>query len=114
MASTRSAKSAPVPSPTVPLNLMSDLTRVSTPTLRRRSVSNLLKMGHCAPTVMETLLDASDTEAKWLVKLTSGLPGGKGNTGAECGGVTAPLIIIGLRHARDAVCDGLPPAASGR
>jgi hypothetical protein len=37
------------------------------------------------------------------------LPGGIGNTGAECGGVTAPLILIGLRHARDPMHDGLPP-----
>ena len=58
---------------------------------------------------MQTLLDASDTEAEWLVKLTAGLPGGIGNTGAECGGLTAPLILIGLRHACDAVRDGLPP-----
>ena len=102
-------KTAPVPSPTVPLTLVSDLTKVPTRTLRRWSVSNLLRMGHCAPTVMQTLLDASDTEAEWLVKLTAGLPGGIGNTGAECGGVTAPLVLIGLRHARDAMHDGLPP-----
>jgi hypothetical protein len=38
---------------------------------------------------MQTLLDASETEAEWLVTLTAGLPGGVGNTGAECGGVTA-------------------------
>ena len=86
-----------------------DLTRVPARTLRRRSVWNLLRMGHCAPTVMQTLLDASDTQAEWLVKLTAGLPGGIGNTGAECGGVTAPLILIGLRHGSDALHDGLPP-----
>jgi hypothetical protein len=57
---------------------------------------------------MQTLLDASETEAEWLVKLTAGLPGGIGNTGAECGGVTAPLVLIGLRHARDGMHDGLP------
>ena len=109
MGNTSSTKTAPVPSPTIPLTLVGDLTTVSTRTLRRRSMSNLLRMGHCAPTVMQTLLDASDTEAEWLVKLTAGLPGGIGNTGAECGGVTAPLVLIGLRHARDAVHDGLPP-----
>ena len=109
MDNTSSTKTAPVPSPTIPLTLVGDLTRVSTRTLRRRSMSNLLRMGHCAPTVMQTLLDASDTEAEWLVKLTAGLPGGIGNTGAECGGVTAPLVLIGLRHARDAVHEGLPP-----
>jgi hypothetical protein len=58
---------------------------------------------------MQTLLDASDTEAEWLAKLTAGLPGGIGNTGAECADVTAPLILIGLRHAGDPVHDGLPP-----
>jgi len=94
--------------PAVPVQLVRDLTKVPIHTLRRWSVWNLLRMGHCAPTVMQTLLDASDTEAEWLVKLTAGLPGGIGNTGGECGGVTAPLVLIGLRHARDATHDGLP------
>jgi len=58
---------------------------------------------------MQTILDASGTEAEWLVKLTAGLPGGIGNTGAECGGVTSPLLLIGLRHARDPMHHGLPP-----
>jgi C_GCAxxG_C_C family probable redox protein len=102
-----SSETMPVAS-SVPLNLVGDLTTVPTDTLRRRSVSNLLRMGHCAPAVMQTLLDASETEAEWLVKLTAGLPGGIGNTGAECGGVTAPLVLIGLRHARDGMHDGLP------
>lgn len=76
--------------------------------LRRRSVRNLLRMGHCAPAVMQTLLDASDTEARWLVTLTAGLPGGIGNTGGECGGLTAPLVLLGLRHPRADMVDGLP------
>lgn len=88
---------------------MGDLSDVPASTLRRRSVANLLQMGHCAPTVMRTLLDATATESDWLVKLTAGLPGGIGNTGAECGGITAPLVLIGLRHARDPMHDGLPP-----
>jgi hypothetical protein len=57
---------------------------------------------------MPTLLDASDADAPWLVKLTAGLPGGIGHTGGECGGVTAPLIFLGLRHAHDSLHDGLP------
>jgi C_GCAxxG_C_C family probable redox protein len=80
------------------------------PQLRRRSVANLLRMGHCAPTVMQTLLDASATEAEWPVRLAAGLPGGIGNTRAECGGLTAPLVAIGLRHGRDEATDGLPVA----
>lgn len=82
----------------------------STAELRRRSLANLLHMGHCAPTVMQTLLDASDAESTSLVLLTAGLPGGIGNTGGECGGLTAPLIMLGLRSGRDVVADGLPVA----
>ena len=81
---------------------------VSPEQLRKRSVSNLLRMGHCAPTVMQTMLDASDTEGQWLVLLMAGLPGGIANTGGECGGLTAPLVQIGLRHGRDETDDGLP------
>ena len=78
--------------------------------LGRRSVGNLLRMGHCAPTVMQTVLDASNTDAKWLVRLTAGLPGGIGNTRGECGGLTVPLVVIGLIHGRDETADGLPLA----
>ena len=74
--------------------------------LRGRSLANLAKMGHCAPTVMQTLLDASEAEAPWLVRLVAGLPGGIGNTRAECGGITAPLVVLGLRHAPHR--EGLP------
>lgn len=81
---------------------------LSPPALRKRSLSNLLRMGHCAPTVMQTMLDASDDESTWLVILTAGLPGGIGNTGGECGGLTAPLILLGLRHGRHDLDDGLP------
>ena len=83
---------------------------VSAAELRRRSVGNLLRMGHCAPTVMQTMLDASATEAEWPVRLTAGLPGGIGNTRGECGALTAPLVAIGLRHGRDEIADGLPVA----
>ena len=51
-------------------------TRKETPRrLRRRTVLNVLRMGHCAPTVMQTLLDASGIDAPWLVKLTPFLKG---------------------------------------
>ncbi len=78
--------------------------------LRNRSVANLLRMGHCAPSVMQTVVDASASESEWLVKLTAGLPGGIGNTRGECGGLTAPLVVVGLRHGRDEMADGLPVA----
>ena len=75
---------------------------------RRRGLSNLLKMGHCAPAVMQTLLDLENRKEEWLVRMTAGLPGGIGNTGFECGGITAPLIQLGLEHGLSAKHDGLP------
>lgn len=85
-----------------------DFPTLSPDRLRRRSVGNLLRMGHCAPTVMQTMLEASDTDATWLVLLMAGLPGGIGNTGNECGGLTAPMVLLGLRHGRAETVDGLP------
>lgn len=79
---------------------------------RRLSVLNLSRMGHCAPTVMKTLLDGSDIQSEWLVKLTAGLPGGIGNTGEECGGLTAPLVLLGLRHGDESDDRGLPEVVS--
>jgi Putative redox-active protein (C_GCAxxG_C_C) len=70
-------------------------TTLPTPKLRNKSLRNLLRMGHCAPTVMQTMLDTSDANSTWLVTMTAGLPGGIGNTGGECGGLTAPLILMG-------------------
>jgi hypothetical protein len=75
---------------------------------RRQGLSNLLKMGHCAPAVMQTILDLGNTKEEWLVRMTAGLPGGIGNTGFECGGITAPLIQLGLKHGLSAKHDGLP------
>ena len=75
---------------------------------RRRGLSNLLKMGHCAPAVMQTILDLENSKEEWLVRMTAGLPGGIGNTGFECGGITSPLIQLGLEHGLSAKDDGLP------
>jgi len=72
---------------------------------RRRGLNNLLKMGHCAPTVMQTLLDLGNTKEEWLVRMTAGLPGGIGNTGFECGGITSPLIQLGLEYGLSAKHD---------
>ena len=64
---------------------------------RRLGFANLLRMGHCAPTVMKTILDITSTEKEWLVRLSAGMPGGIGNTGFECGGITSPLVLYGHR-----------------
>lgn len=75
---------------------------------RGRSLGVLLKRGHCAPSVMETILKISGVENKGLVKLAGGLPGGIGNTGNECGGITSPLFLLGLRLGVDETVQGLP------
>ena len=75
---------------------------------RNRSIGNLLRMGHCAPTVMQTVLDSAHTEQEWLVKLTAGMPGGIGNTGCECGGFTSSLALLGVRHGLAGVDEDLP------
>jgi hypothetical protein len=52
MSGTNSSKAAPA----APVQFARDLTEVPIQALRRRSVWNLLRMGHCTPTVMQTLL----------------------------------------------------------
>jgi hypothetical protein len=91
-----------------PATVTSVLSNRSKMIYRRRGFSNLLKMGHCAPSVMQTLLDLGNTKEEWLVKMTAGLPGGIGSTGFECGGITSPLIQLGLVHGLSAKHDGLP------
>lgn len=75
---------------------------------RTRSMLHLSRMGHCAPTVARTLLDVTGADAAWLVRAAAGLPGGVGNTGQECGGVTAALLLLGLRHGAATSARGLP------
>ncbi len=57
---------------------------------------------------MATALGADGDDRKRLVKLAAGLPGGIGNTGFECGGITSPLLLLGLQHGLRDVRDGLP------
>jgi C_GCAxxG_C_C family probable redox protein len=78
------------------------------PISRTRGLVNLLHMGHCAPAAMQTVLDINHTEQEWLVKLMAGMPGGIGNTGFECGAITSPLVILGLRYGWTEMRDGLP------
>lgn len=85
-----------------------NLSTKTKPTYRARSLDNLLRMGHCAPAVMQTVLEITHTEQEWLVKLMAGMPGGIGNTGFECGGITSPLVILGLRNGLREMQDGLP------
>ncbi len=69
----------------------------------------IVTMGHCAPTFMSSVLRACGRrKADWLVRLASAMPGGIGNTGGECGGVTSPLVLLGLLHGLRGAKGGLP------
>jgi hypothetical protein len=57
---------------------------------------------------MQTLLDVSGTQKEWLVRLSAGMPGGIGNTGVECGALTSPLALMGLRYGLRDGDGGLP------
>ncbi len=89
-------------------------TKQSQPNLRvklgywKQSAANLIRMGHCAPTVMKTIQDVSDSEKEWLIKLSAGMPGGIGNTGFECGALTSPLALMGLQYGLRETDGGLP------
>ena len=76
---------------------------------RMRALWTLLGMGHCAPTLMSSNLHVCGRKkADWLVRLASALPGGIGNTGGECGGITSPLMLLGLLHGLGSIEGGLP------
>jgi hypothetical protein len=72
------------------------------------ALSNLIRKGHCAPTVMQSILDITSSEKEWLVRLSAGMPGGIGNTGHECGGVTSPLVLLGTQFGLRKAEGGLP------
>ncbi len=75
---------------------------------RQQSLANLLRMGHCAPTVMRTLANLTEPDHEWLIRLCAGMPGGIGNTGSECGAVTSSLAMFGLRYGLRESDRGLP------
>ena len=62
-----------------------DLSTKTKSVYRIRGLNNLLRMGHCAPAVMQTVLGINHTQREDLVRLMAGMPGGIGNTGFECG-----------------------------
>ena len=108
MKSTTATTSSKQPAQLGPLNYPIDSSLATKRAYRNRSIGNLLRMGHCAPTVMQTILDSAHTKQEWLVKLTAGMPGGIGNTGFECGGITSPLVLMGLRYGLGHEVQGLP------
>lgn len=55
-------------------------------------------MGHCAPTVMQTLLGINGIQNSDMVKYTAGLAGGIAGSDMECGVLTAPIMFTGYSN----------------
>lgn len=67
-------------------------------TKKIRTFSNVRRMGHCAPGVMQTLLGINGIQDTGMVKYAGGLAGGIAGSEMECGVLTAPLMFIGYRN----------------
>ena len=61
-----------------------------------KSLTTYLKMGHCAPAVMDAILHFLDKKDDYMVQLSSGFPGGIGGLGYECGGITSSIMVLGM------------------
>ena len=60
--------------------------------------NNLLRMGHCAPSVMQTLLGISDLDNDNLILASGGMAGGIAGPETECGALTAPLMFLSFTN----------------
>jgi C_GCAxxG_C_C family probable redox protein len=67
-----------------------------------RCLCTVLRMGHCAPSVMSTLIDGRrNARYEHMIEITSGMPEGIGRIGAECGAVTSPIMFLGRKLGYD-------------
>jgi C_GCAxxG_C_C family probable redox protein len=58
---------------------------------------NYHRMGHCAPSVMETLLQINHIKNPGLVKTAGAMAGGIAGPRMECGALTAPVMYLGYQ-----------------
>jgi hypothetical protein len=63
-----------------------------------RTINNIRRMGHCAPSVMETLLESEGFKDSSMIKYAGALAGGIAGSDTECGVLTTPLMFIGFRN----------------
>jgi len=58
-----------------------------------RALNNALRIGHCAPSVMQTLLDCNEIENHEMVVAVGALAGGIAGASTECGCLMSPLLF---------------------
>jgi len=63
-----------------------------------RTVNNMLRMGHCAPAIMQTLLEINGIQNNNMVLYAGAMAGGIAGSDMECGGLTAPLMFLGFQN----------------
>lgn len=64
---------------------------------KTRLFLNYHRMGHCAPSVMETLLEMNHIRDHVMVKTAGALAGGIAGPSMECGALTAPVMFLGYQ-----------------
>lgn len=63
-----------------------------------KTINNVLRMGHCAPSIMQTLLEINNLENPDLVLYCAAMAGGIAGANTECGALTAPMMFISLTN----------------
>lgn len=63
-----------------------------------KSVNNMLSMGHCAPSVMKTILSINGLRNDNMVLYAGAMAGGIAGPEMECGALTAPLMFLGFKN----------------
>jgi C_GCAxxG_C_C family probable redox protein len=64
---------------------------------KTRVFLNYHRMGHCAPSVMQSLLDINNIENNDLVRISGAMAGGIGGSKMECGALTVPMMFLGFQ-----------------
>ena len=67
-------------------------------TKKIRAINNLARMGHCAPAIMQTLLEQNDIRNDNMVLFAAGLAGGIAGSRTECGALTSPLMFLSFSN----------------
>ncbi|HUX96612.1 MAG TPA: C-GCAxxG-C-C family protein [Bacteroidales bacterium] len=71
-------------------------------TKKIKTINNVLRMGHCAPSIMQTLLDINNIQNKNMVLNSGAMAGGIAGANTECGALTAPIMFLGFRNKESA------------